>query len=113
MVWLVVEFKSYFEHVKTIYFEDRPDYDYLKRLFRELFLRRGYVFDNLFDWDPNATPAADGGIVDLGPPNSGEGDRTRDDMAGTETPKANNESNDDFASNSGRAVSTDDGDQGL
>jgi hypothetical protein len=39
-------------------FEDRPDYDYLKRLFRELFFRKGYSFDNVFDWD---MCTADGG----------------------------------------------------
>ena len=32
-------------------FEDRPDYDYLKRLFRELFFRKGFTFDNMYDWE--------------------------------------------------------------
>jgi membrane protease subunit (stomatin/prohibitin family) len=41
----------YFEHVKSLAFEDRPDYDYLKRLFRELFFRKGYTYDNVYDWD--------------------------------------------------------------
>lgn len=45
------EFKAYFEHVKALRFEDRPDYDYLKRLFRELFFRKGFSFDNMFDWE--------------------------------------------------------------
>ncbi|CAH1438464.1 unnamed protein product [Lactuca virosa] len=30
--------------------EDKPDYSYLKRLFRELFIREGYQFDYIFDW---------------------------------------------------------------
>jgi casein kinase 1/casein kinase I family protein HRR25 len=47
----IAEFKAYFEHVKALRFEDRPDYDYLKRLFRELFFRKGFSFDNIFDWD--------------------------------------------------------------
>lgn len=48
---LPAEFKTYFDHVKGIRFEDRPDYDMLKRLFRELFFRKGHTYDNLFDWD--------------------------------------------------------------
>jgi len=31
-------------------FEDKPDYSYLKRLFRDLFIREGYQFDYVFDW---------------------------------------------------------------
>ena len=41
----------YFEHVKSLGFDDRPDYDYLKRLFRELFFRKGFTYDSIFDWD--------------------------------------------------------------
>jgi casein kinase 1/casein kinase I family protein HRR25 len=37
--------------VKGLRFDDRPDYDYLKRLFRELFFRKGFSYDNLFDWE--------------------------------------------------------------
>lgn len=45
------EFKDYFAHCSSLEFEDRPDYRYLKRLFRELFERQGYEDDGLFDWD--------------------------------------------------------------
>jgi Serine/threonine protein kinase len=45
------EFKSYFEHIRNLRFEDRPDYDYLKRLFRELFFRKGFSYDSLYDWE--------------------------------------------------------------
>eukprot|EP01084_Bolivina_argentea_P293492 504782_1 len=44
------EFRSYFEYCRSLRFEDRPDYAYLKRLFKELFYRKGYQYDNLFDW---------------------------------------------------------------
>jgi casein kinase 1/casein kinase I family protein HRR25 len=37
--------------VKSLRFDDRPDYDYLKRLFRELFFRKGFTYDNLYDWE--------------------------------------------------------------
>jgi casein kinase 1 len=45
------EFRSYFEHVRSLRFDDRPDYDYLKRLFRELFFRKGFSYDNMYDWE--------------------------------------------------------------
>ncbi len=41
---IAAEFRSYFEHVKSLRFDDRPDYDYLKRLFRELFFRKGALY---------------------------------------------------------------------
>ena len=44
------EFVSYFDHVHSLRFDERPDYDYLKQLFRELFFSKGYVYDNVFDW---------------------------------------------------------------
>lgn len=45
------EFRAYFEHVRALRFDDRPDYDYLKRLLRELFFRKGFSYDNMFDWE--------------------------------------------------------------
>ncbi|XP_073137021.1 casein kinase 1-like protein 11 [Henckelia pumila] len=44
------EFISYFHYCRSLRFEDKPDYSYLKRLFRDLFIREGYQFDYLFDW---------------------------------------------------------------
>ncbi|RZB48265.1 casein kinase 1-like protein 6 isoform X2 [Glycine soja] len=44
------EFVSYFNYCRTLRFEDKPDYSYLKRLFRDLFIREGYQFDYVFDW---------------------------------------------------------------
>ncbi|KAL5561935.1 hypothetical protein UlMin_031682 [Ulmus minor] len=44
------EFVSYFHYCRTLRFEDKPDYSYLKRLFRDLFIREGYQFDYVFDW---------------------------------------------------------------
>lgn len=46
-----IEFRTFFEHVRALGFDDRPDYDYLKRLFRDLFFRRGCTYDGIFDWD--------------------------------------------------------------
>ncbi|CAA3016586.1 casein kinase 1 10 [Olea europaea subsp. europaea] len=45
-----LEFTSYFHYCRSLQFEDKPDYSYLKRLFRDLFIREGYQFDYVFDW---------------------------------------------------------------
>lgn len=45
-----VEFASYFHYCHSLTFDQRPDYGFLKRLFRDLFTREGYVFDYIFDW---------------------------------------------------------------
>lgn len=52
----IAEFRLYFEHTRSLKFDDRPDYDYLKRLFRELFFRKGFTYDNMFDWEVLALP---------------------------------------------------------
>ncbi|KAJ6792497.1 casein kinase 1-like isoform X1 [Iris pallida] len=44
------EFVSYFHYCRSLRFDDKPDYSYLKRLFRDLFIRKGYQFDYVFDW---------------------------------------------------------------
>ncbi|KAL5203151.1 hypothetical protein ABZP36_014103 [Zizania latifolia] len=44
------EFASYFHYCRSLRFEDAPDYQYLKRLFRDLFIREGFQFDYVFDW---------------------------------------------------------------
>eukprot|EP01039_Chlorochromonas_danica_P001315 gene1315-1436_t len=45
------EFRDYFAHCSSLGFEDRPDYRYLKRIFRDLFERQGFEDDGIFDWD--------------------------------------------------------------
>lgn len=45
-----VEFASYFHYCHSLTFDQRPDYGFLKRLFRELFTREGCEFDYIFDW---------------------------------------------------------------
>lgn len=45
-----VEFASYFHYCHSLTFDQRPDYGFLKRLFRDLFSREGYESDYIFDW---------------------------------------------------------------
>ncbi|KAL9260255.1 Casein kinase 1-like protein [Drosera capensis] len=47
------KFASYFHHCRSLQFEDKPDYKYLKMLFRSLFVKEGYQFDHIFDWTHN------------------------------------------------------------
>ncbi|KAI3694419.1 hypothetical protein L1987_77384 [Smallanthus sonchifolius] len=44
------EFASYFHYCRSLRFEDKPDYAYLKRIFRDLFIREGFQYDYVFDW---------------------------------------------------------------
>eukprot|EP00929_Paragymnodinium_shiwhaense_P000158 TRINITY_DN1003_c0_g1_i1.p1 TRINITY_DN1003_c0_g1~~TRINITY_DN1003_c0_g1_i1.p1 ORF type:complete len:395 (-),score=73.05 TRINITY_DN1003_c0_g1_i1:37-1221(-) len=43
-------FPSYLNYCRALRFEDRPDYAYLRRLFKDLFMREGFINDGMFDW---------------------------------------------------------------
>ncbi|KUI73171.1 Casein kinase I isoform delta [Cytospora mali] len=43
-------FPKYINYMRSLRFEDKPDYTYVRRLFRQLFISRGYKHDNIFDW---------------------------------------------------------------
>merc|ERR1740117_200641 len=47
-------FASYLNYCRALRFEDRPDYAYLRRLFKDLFMREGCVNDGMFDWSQPA-----------------------------------------------------------
>lgn len=44
------ELATYLRYVRRLDFFETPDYDQLRRMFRDLFERRGYVDDGEFDW---------------------------------------------------------------
>ena len=44
------EFATYLTYCKSLRFEDRPDYGYLRKLFKELLIREGYEYDYVYDW---------------------------------------------------------------
>eukprot|EP00362_Geleiidae_sp_MMETSP1317_P000234 CAMPEP_0201283396 /NCGR_PEP_ID=MMETSP1317-20130820/8451_1 /ASSEMBLY_ACC=CAM_ASM_000770 /TAXON_ID=187299 /ORGANISM="Undescribed Undescribed, Strain Undescribed" /LENGTH=99 /DNA_ID=CAMNT_0047599511 /DNA_START=561 /DNA_END=860 /DNA_ORIENTATION=+ len=44
------ELASYLNYCRSLRFEDRPDYGYLRRMLKELFMREGYENDYVFDW---------------------------------------------------------------
>ena len=44
------EFRIYIEYCRAMRFADRPDYHYLRRLFKDLALRSEIEYDGQFDW---------------------------------------------------------------
>lgn len=44
------EFATYLRYCRSLRFDDRPDYAYLRGLFRDLYLREGFADDCIFDW---------------------------------------------------------------
>ena len=44
------EFATYLRYVRNLDFFETPDYDYLRKLFSELYVREGYTNINDFDW---------------------------------------------------------------
>lgn len=45
------EFPTYLNYCRLLRFEERPDYSYLRQLFRTLFHRQGFTYDYVFDWN--------------------------------------------------------------
>jgi len=52
-------FAAYLVYCRSLRFEDRPDYPYLRRLFKDLFMREGFSRNGLFDWSERSQEAAD------------------------------------------------------
>ncbi len=44
------EMATYLRYVRRLDFFEKPDYEYLRTLFTELFERKGYTFDYSYDW---------------------------------------------------------------
>lgn len=44
------EFVAYFKYCRQLEFVGDPNYDYLRKLFKDLYIRKGFPLDNLFDW---------------------------------------------------------------
>lgn len=49
-VYVTEEMATYLRYVRRLDFFEKPDYDYLRKLFTDLFDRNGYVFDYQYDW---------------------------------------------------------------
>jgi hypothetical protein len=44
------EFGLYFKSVRSLGFEDKPDYGYLRKLFRDLMKSKKLEYDRVYDW---------------------------------------------------------------
>lgn len=44
------EFNSYLSYCRNLKFEEKPDYAYLRKLFKDLMYRNGYECDYQYDW---------------------------------------------------------------
>ncbi|KAJ3598809.1 hypothetical protein NHX12_032773 [Muraenolepis orangiensis] len=56
------EMATYLRYVRRLDFFEKPDYDYLRKLFTDLFDRNGYVFDYEYDWVGKQLPTPIGPI---------------------------------------------------
>jgi len=45
-----IEFATFLNYARSLRFDDKPDYAYLRKLLRDLFSREGFKYDAIFDW---------------------------------------------------------------
>ena len=65
------EFAIFLNYTRALRFDDKPDYSYLRKLFRDLFVREGYQYDYVFDWSVQRSVQDNG----AGPSKGGAGRR--------------------------------------
>ncbi|XP_069480785.1 casein kinase I isoform X2 [Ambystoma mexicanum] len=77
------EMATYLRYVRRLDFFEKPDYEYLRTLFTELFDRKGFTFDYAYDWvgRPIPTPVGSAHI------DSGTSAITRESHAHRERPQ--------------------------
>ncbi|XP_039589034.1 casein kinase I isoform X4 [Passer montanus] len=56
------EMATYLRYVRRLDFFEKPDYDYLRKLFTDLLDRKGYMFDYEYDWIGKQLPTPVGSI---------------------------------------------------
>ena len=44
------EIETYFNYIRSLDFDETPSYSYLRKIFRNLFVREGFDCDYVFDW---------------------------------------------------------------
>lgn len=52
---LPIEISTYLNYCRSLKFDDKPDYNFLRRILRELLEREGHKFDYCYDWTVNPT----------------------------------------------------------
>ncbi|XP_069749485.1 casein kinase I isoform X10 [Narcine bancroftii] len=56
------EMATYLRYVRRLDFFEKPDYNYLRKLFTDLFDKKGYMFDYEYDWIGKQLPTPVGSI---------------------------------------------------
>ena len=49
------EFKTYLTACRELKFDQSPNYSHLKELFKNLFIRKNFEYDYVYDWTPRST----------------------------------------------------------
>ena len=44
------KFRVFLNYTRVLHFEDKPNYNYLCRLFHDLCMRKGFQYDSIFNW---------------------------------------------------------------
>ena len=44
------EFEQYLSYCRSLKFDEKPDIQYLRKLYKDLFYKMGYDYDFVFDW---------------------------------------------------------------
>ena len=44
------EFYLYMTFIRSLRYQDEPDYEFLRKMFRTLFIKQGYVYDCQYEW---------------------------------------------------------------
>ena len=44
------EFTTYLQYCRNLKFEERPDYNYMRKIFKDLMYKRGHDYDYQYDW---------------------------------------------------------------
>lgn len=50
---IIVEFESLVQYARNLKFEEEPNYEYLRKLFKERLFNEGYDKESIFDWGSN------------------------------------------------------------
>lgn len=45
-----LEFQLYFNYVRSLQFDERPDYSYVRKIFRNVFIHENFRNDDMYDW---------------------------------------------------------------
>merc|ERR1711915_475619 len=87
------EFATYQNYVRSLRFEEKPDYAYLRQLIRNLFHRQGFSYDYVFDWntlknDPTAPQSDTVGVGNDNdnPPEEKEKEKKKKAVTGSNQP---------------------------